>query len=862
MAGCNEMVGMPVSVPDRDQTDDVGVTTEEEPVASVHGDLAEARLLFDSFTKGSDALGWTKHYVATETAAAVVSALGEDDIMGREGDLFFRILSVLINVERQHGKHGEARPQLLENLTLEVEGEEEEEEEDLRDVDASLEVIYPALYRGDVVEALEMMEIHVMNSGAVVWEEEEEEEDVYWRQQQAEQDDHNTNDNHHQSQPEIDERGTQMVIIEGDKPVAGLEAKEGVVVTSQGGTDANLLPVWTHALIRTEESVNNDVVLFQKLGERAQAVGALAKAHVVPVQETLDGQGDTADHVTTQGNRRERHSADVPDDIVPDSQGDQDPSKSNEEDFEVRSTQPSQQEVSKAYECIQNLCLEMGADSKSRDEQSRGQMMQNGTRSKRIARNRREYLSTVMAQNGVSRPDIGWRGSKVRFTPSSDTKNKVKNAHSSKEKGVFSPLPDGSNNTNNETEYPLLSGLHATAECIDPGTDGAGDLEPKRDNVQTEERRSKRVRKQTTKVADIAPSNTKKQRTKRKNGDSQEQDVEVRTKPHLLIATAPQESDVLHSSSSGGKYPGKTRSKKGKENPSSSTATKCTENVPLIQYVSRKKRDSLDAENKPAAAVQSMPEKFNVPPEKVGCSKCRYSGCRRCRGYTLQELKEWQAQHGSNVPMEKAKKKASHNSNSTTMPLILNGFHFMISVQNKQLKLATAEKIVQMGGVEETTIPAFQAVDPSQSTRKTRKQKNEKKDTVVKRILVANNASSRTIKSLFARVAGIPIVSPDWINACYEKKHLEGLTARSPHVLLAKSNGIDKNSLRGLQIAVATGEENLVHVTNLLAMLGGKTIRYLDMEKKISCDLLLYGTLSITKRACFNKYIPLTLIEI
>lgn len=39
------------------------------------------------------------------------------------------------------------------------------------------------------------------------------------------------------------------------------------------------------------------------------------------------------------------------------------------------------------------------------------------------------------------------------------------------------------------------------------------------------------------------------------------------------------------------------------------------------------------------------PDRFLNPPSKVGCSKCRYKGCRKCRGYTLKELKEWESQN-------------------------------------------------------------------------------------------------------------------------------------------------------------------------------------------------------------------------
>lgn len=40
------------------------------------------------------------------------------------------------------------------------------------------------------------------------------------------------------------------------------------------------------------------------------------------------------------------------------------------------------------------------------------------------------------------------------------------------------------------------------------------------------------------------------------------------------------------------------------------------------------------------------PERFLNPPKKVGCSKCRYKGCTKCRGYTLRELDRWIEENG------------------------------------------------------------------------------------------------------------------------------------------------------------------------------------------------------------------------
>ena len=40
------------------------------------------------------------------------------------------------------------------------------------------------------------------------------------------------------------------------------------------------------------------------------------------------------------------------------------------------------------------------------------------------------------------------------------------------------------------------------------------------------------------------------------------------------------------------------------------------------------------------------PERFLNPPGKVGCSKCRQKGCKKCRGYTLREWDRWIEERG------------------------------------------------------------------------------------------------------------------------------------------------------------------------------------------------------------------------
>ena len=61
------------------------------------------------------------------------------------------------------------------------------------------------------------------------------------------------------------------------------------------------------------------------------------------------------------------------------------------------------------------------------------------------------------------------------------------------------------------------------------------------------------------------------------------------------------------------------------------------------------------------------PERFLNPPKRVGCSKCRQKGCRRCRGYTLDEMARWQEEHGEAVAEAPASIVASKERATTTL---------------------------------------------------------------------------------------------------------------------------------------------------------------------------------------------------
>jgi origin recognition complex subunit 1 len=55
------------------------------------------------------------------------------------------------------------------------------------------------------------------------------------------------------------------------------------------------------------------------------------------------------------------------------------------------------------------------------------------------------------------------------------------------------------------------------------------------------------------------------------------------------------------------------------------------------------------------------PTRFTNPPKRDGCPKCRFAGCKACRGFTMAEMRQWQEQEGI-IP--KSDSKPSSNKNA------------------------------------------------------------------------------------------------------------------------------------------------------------------------------------------------------
>jgi hypothetical protein len=67
------------------------------------------------------------------------------------------------------------------------------------------------------------------------------------------------------------------------------------------------------------------------------------------------------------------------------------------------------------------------------------------------------------------------------------------------------------------------------------------------------------------------------------------------------------------------------------------------------------------------------PERFLRPPENAGCSKCRFRGCRKCRGYTLRELKQWQAEQNGEEDLALLLSSDTHKNLGNTGPASIKG---------------------------------------------------------------------------------------------------------------------------------------------------------------------------------------------
>lgn len=111
------------------------------------------------------------------------------------------------------------------------------------------------------------------------------------------------------------------------------------------------------------------------------------------------------------------------------------------------------------------------------------------------------------------------------------------------------------------------------------------------------------------------------------------------------------------------------------------------------------------------------PTRFVVPPERDGCPKCRYRGCRSCVGYTKAELRRWQEQEGI-LPSPQAAKERSKAAKSSKSSKVVNSSDARPQYTKEELrKWQEKEGIVPSPVPSKKGAPKRQRSPPSSSTK-------------------------------------------------------------------------------------------------------------------------------------------------
>lgn len=383
-------------------------------------------------------------------------------------------------------------------------------------------------------------------------------------------------------------------------------------------------------------------------------------------------------------------------------------------------------------------------------------------------------------------------------------------------------------------EMGILSGLHATADC-DGFTHSVKNPDNEvnliRDKDKNERRRSKRL----AQVERYKPVGAVVATRGKTNGTVQHGSKSM---PRPGTET-PKLLRLQYSTPKKARPATRSADEAGIEKKMSSTAKK------------RKHPDSVKNERKNSS---TLPEKFRIPPDQAGCSKCRFSGCRRCRGYTLAEYREYMEQCQANTlpppPPRKsqsspAKRPAKikveplkHIDSKKKLANIFGGIHFMVSVRHSESKDTLTQMIKDMGGNIIEKLPTLKQMEANMNKQLEPRRSHQ----VFEKVLVASNSTSRTLKCIFARVMGIPIVSQEWVYDCHEKCRLGGFRKRNAHVYVEKCVQPVGRIFEGLDILLLTepGSAFTKDLSVLIQSLGGNLLKSLDTEFG-KCDLVLYS---------------------
>eukprot|EP00890_Picochlorum_soloecismus_P000488 jgi/Picsp_1/143/NSC_00143-R1_hypothetical protein COCSUDRAFT_59297 [Coccomyxa subellipsoidea C-169] len=453
---------------------------------------------------------------------------------------------------------------------------------------------------------------------------------------------------------------------------------------------------------------------------------------------------------------------------------------------------------------------------------------------------RMKLVSSVMAAPGT-RPDLGCNGRNRSLRLSTrQIKSSCRTKHTRSARSE-----DG----RKEQEY-LLSGLNDTADCIDKTAAPTAE----NNSVMKPSRRSSRLINRQNRQSVLDSSNKKGEKTQEDEDHdrsesrgsvlSEDREVEIRTKPHLMIATVPQDSQII-----------KDNIKKINTAMAHGSKKLIAENTPVQQSASiledqtvaayiRGKRESLDSD---AKRKRSSNQSSVIV---VGCSKCRYRGCSKCRSKAAEMQKaekepKLRALQSKGPPS--AVKNTQQSRGKYDSKTLFKGMTFLVTKQDTATKQEFASMITSLGGLVEPKIPKPRVVEPalaSQAPEKMRLTRNIAKaqNPYYKDIdvTVAMELNCRTPKSLYSRITGIPIVSPEWIKLCKKKRRVCSLESDSAFVLRSGEENRE-GLLNDVSVHVAMNKDGDCF-NMLLQHAGARVLMKFNPDKDAQkCDLIIFG---------------------
>lgn len=275
--------------------------------------------------------------------------------------------------------------------------------------------------------------------------------------------------------------------------------------------------------------------------------------------------------------------------------------------------------------------------------------------------------------------------------------------------------------------------------------------------------------------------------------EDEDGDLQIRNRPHRMIATCPPESQASAKASQKVGAKAKPNAKSNRKSGPVAAQRKANDQDEAEHEGARcNPRRSARLLPTPNENTEDVPiGEYVEAHKKVGCSKCPNRGCSKCRGHTLKEM---------------AQKKG-----------LFHGIAFMISRDGNKVDTKAQAELVKtiqgMGGQVLASLGDLLRLSSGMAKPKANGA-----------ILVTSNANSRTLKCIAARAIGLPMISPTWITNCAAKSRLGGLTARAAHVIVGKGSLRPSGPLLdrlNVYLVIERNIENAQDITALVKLLGG-----------------------------------------